>query len=104
VLFIIFSTDKPDSQALRAATRAAHIEYLDRYRNIIVLGGGMLTDDGKGHIGSTIIVNVPGRAEAEAFAHSEPFFKAGLYEEQRILRMRKGYWNPDAAPRTAQDD
>lgn len=104
MLYIIFSIDKPHSQSLRDATRAAHVEYLDRFRQVIVLGGGMLNDDGKGHRGSTIIVNVAGRAEAEAFAHGEPFYKAGLYQEQRILRMRKGYWNPDAAPRTAQDD
>jgi uncharacterized protein len=104
MLFIIFSIDKPGAQGLRDATRAAHIEYLDRYRDKIVLGGGMLADDGAGHKGSTIIVNMKSRAEAEAFARDEPFTKAGLYATQTICRMRKGYWNPQAAPLTAQDD
>ncbi len=104
MLYIVFSTDKPGAQALRDATRAAHIEYLDRFRNIVVLGGGLLADDGRSHKGSAIVVNVKSRAEAEAFALNEPFLKAGLYTQQTITRMRKGYWNPGAAPLTAQDD
>lgn len=104
MLYIIFSKDKPGAQALRDASRAAHIEYLDRFRHLIVLGGGLLADDGGSHRGSAIIVNVKSRAEAEAFAHDEPFLKVGLYASQEIVRMRKGYWNPEAAPRTAQDD
>ncbi len=104
MLYIIFSIDKPDGQSVRNATRADHIAYCDRFRDRIVLGGGMLADDGASHKGSTIIVNVKSRAEAESFATQEPFAKAGLYAHQAIYRMRKGYWNPDAAPRTAQDD
>lgn len=104
MLYIIFSIDKPGAQGLRNATLAAHRAYLDRFRDKIVLGGGMLADDGKGHLGSTIVVNVKDRAEAEAFIRDEPFTKAGIYASQAIHRMRKGYWNPDAATRTAQDD
>ena len=104
MLFIIFSIDKPGGQPLRNATRAAHIDYLENFRDRIVLGGGMLADDGASHKGSAIIVNMESRAEAEAFARNEPFAMAGLYVQQMIYRMRKGYWNPQAAPLTAQDD
>jgi len=104
MLYIVFSIDKAGGQPLRDATRAAHIEYLDRFRGIVVLGGGLLEDDGKGHKGSAIIVNVKSRKEAEDFALNEPFKLAGLYQQQTIARMRKGYWNPAAAPLTAQDD
>ena len=104
MLYLIYSLDKPGAQPLRNATRAAHLAYLDRFRDKIVLGGGMLQDDASGHLGSTIILNVKSRADAEAFAHDEPFYKAGVYATQVIHRMRKGYWNPEAAPRTAQDD
>lgn len=104
MLYLIHSLDKPGAQPLRDATRAAHIAYLDRFRDKIVLGGGLLRDDASGHLGSTIILNVKSRVEAEAFARDEPFYKAGVYATQAIHRMRKGYWNPEAAPRTAQDD
>lgn len=104
MLFIIFSIDRPGAQALRDATRAAHIEYLDRFRDRIVLGGGLLADDASGHKGSAIIVNMKSRAEVEKFSHEEPFHVAGLYETQVIHRMRKGYWKPEAAPATAQGD
>lgn len=104
MLYVIYSLDKPGAQPLRDATRAAHVEYLDRFKDKIVLGGGLLRDDASGHLGSTIILNVTSRAEAEAFAREEPFCKAGVYGSQVIHRMRKGYWNPLAAPKTAQDD
>ena len=104
MLYIIHCIDKPGAQALRDATRAAHRAYLDRFRDKIVLGGGLLADDASGHLGSTIILNVKDRAEAEAFIRDEPFTKAGIYASQSLHRMRKGYWNPEAAPRTAQDD
>ncbi|MGD9945070.1 MAG: YciI family protein, partial [Burkholderiaceae bacterium] len=58
MLYIIFSIDRPGAQPLRDATRAAHIEYLDRFRDIVVLGGGLLNDEGTGHRGCASFVNV----------------------------------------------
>ena len=44
----------------------------------------------------------PRREEAEAFSRDEPFRKAGLFERVEINRMRRGQWNPAAAPKTAE--
>jgi uncharacterized protein YciI len=48
------------------------------------------------------IVNVPNREAAEKFSSEEPFRKAGLFQTVKITRMRRGQWNPQAAPKTAE--
>lgn len=102
MLYIIYQIDKPGSAAIRAATREAHLRYLDEHRDILVLGGAMLAEDGTTRTGSVLIVNVPSRQEAERFSANEPFRQADLFERVEINRMRRGQWNPAAAPQTAE--
>jgi len=40
MLYIMVNEDRPDGQAIREATRAAHLAYLERYKSIVVLAGG----------------------------------------------------------------
>jgi uncharacterized protein YciI len=103
MLYIIYQEDKPDGAAIRAATRDEHFAYLDKHEDILVLGGAMLGDDEKNtRVGSVLIVNVPDRAAADAFSENEPFRKAGLFSSVKVTRMRRGQWNPAAAPKTAE--
>jgi len=103
MLYIIYQEDRPDGAAIREATRNDHFAYLEKNEDILVLGGALLGDDDKGtRIGSVLIVNVPNRAAAEAFSENEPFRKAGLFSSVKITRMRRGQWNPAAAPKTAE--
>ena len=102
MLYLIHGVDGPDVARIRAATREAHFAYLEKHRDILVLGGATLADDGVARTGSVLIINVPGRAEADAFARDEPFRKAGLFTQHTVTRMRRGQWNPAAAPTTAE--
>ncbi len=102
MLYIVYQIDGPDSPEIRAATRDAHFKYLDEHEDILVLGGAMLADDGKTRTGSVLIINVEDLAAAEAFSENEPFRRAGLFARVEINRMRRGQWNPDAAPRSAE--
>lgn len=104
MLYIIYQIDKPGSEEIRARTREDHFAYLDAHEDILVLGGALLGDDAKTRKGSVLIVNVPSRDAAEAFSRDEPFRKAGLFERVEISHMRKGQWNPAAAPKTAEGD
>ncbi len=101
MLYIMYNEDRSDGQALRAATRDAHLAYLDRHKDILVLAGGTLAEDGS-RTGSVFIINVPSREAAEKFSAEEPFRKAGLFKTVKITRMRRGQWNPEAAPTTAE--
>ena len=104
MLYIIYQVDKQGGEEIRAAAREDHFAYLDEHEDILVLGGALLGDDGKTRTGSVLIVNVKNRAEAEAFSENEPFRKAGLFQRVEINHMRKGQWNPNAAPATAEGD
>ncbi len=104
MLYIIYQVDKPDGGPIRAANRDAHFAYLDEHEDILVLGGAMLADDGVARTGSVLIINVPNREAAESFSANEPFRKAGLFERVEINRMRRGQWNPSAAPKTAEGE
>jgi len=103
MLYLVYGVDGPDGARIRAATRDAHFAYLDKHRDILVLGGATLADDGVARTGSVLIINVSSRAEADAFARDEPFRRAGLFSQHTVTRMRRGQWNPDAAPRTADE-
>jgi len=102
VLYIIYQEDGADSARIRAAVKAQHFAYLEQHRDSLVLGGALLADDGTTRVGSVLILNVPSRAAAEAFSVDEPFRKAGLFKSVKITRMRRGQWNPDAAPKTPE--
>ncbi len=101
MLYIMYNEDRSDGQALRAATRDAHLAYLDRHKDILVLAGGTLAEDGS-RTGSVFIINVPSREAAEKFSAEEPFRKAGLFKTVKVTRMRRGQWNPEAAPTTPE--
>jgi uncharacterized protein YciI len=102
MLFIIYQEDASGSAALRAEHRPAHFAYLEAHKDILVLGGAMLGDDGETRTGSVLIINVPSLADAERFSENEPLRKAGTFKSVKIAHMRRGQWNPDAAPKTAE--
>jgi uncharacterized protein YciI len=102
MLYIIYQEDREDGAEIRAANKEKHFAYLDQHENILVLGGALLADDGVKRTGSCLIINVPSREQAEEFSRNEPFRKAGLFKSVKISRMRRGQWNPAAAPQTAE--
>ncbi|WP_042304803.1 YciI family protein [Paraburkholderia terrae] len=103
MLYIIYCRDDPRvSQSIRLAHKDAHLAYLEKHAQLILLGGAMLAEDGKTRVGSTLILNVENLAQAEAFSANEPFRCAGLYESVTITRMRRAQWRPDLAPQTVE--
>lgn len=104
MLYMLYGVDGPDGAARRDIAREEHFKYLEKHRDILVLGGATLADADDTRTGSLLIVNVPDRAAADAFAEGEPLRRAGVFESYSVNRMRRGQWNPAAAPRTAQGD
>jgi uncharacterized protein YciI len=104
MLFLIYQQDRDDGEAtrIRAATRDPHVAYLKKHSDIIVLGGALLGEDGIERVGSCLLVNLPDQAAAAAFAAQDPFTAAGLFESTTVVRMRRGVWNPSAAPQSAE--
>ena len=103
MLYVVYCQDDPAvSKQIRSEHKEAHLTYLEKHKGLIVLGGAMLDEDGETRLGSTLILNVKNRAEAEAFSGNEPFRRAGLYASVRITRMRRAQWRPELAPTSVE--
>ena len=96
MLFILLATDKPGAAQIRADNRPDHISYLESIGDSLIAGGATLSDDGENMTGSFLLIDVPDRAAAEAFAAGDPFAKAVLFESVEIRRWRKVFFNPPA--------
>ena len=102
MLYMCYGVDGPNGAVLREAAREEHFSYLENNKDILVLGGATLADANDSRTGSVLIINVPNRAAADAFAEGEPLRKAGVFESYTVTRMRRGQWNPEVAPETAE--
>ena len=87
--FMIYCLDKPDAAAVRAANRAAHLDYLKGFARQVVAAGPLLSDDGAAMTGSLLLMEFGARAEAAAFAAGDPYGKAGLFRSVTITPWRK---------------
>ena len=86
-LFVISWRDKPDSLALRMATREAHLAYAASLGDRVKLGGPYLGDDGQ-MIGSLMIFEADDLAQAQALHDNDPYKLAGLFDASQITPWR----------------
>lgn len=90
-LFAIHCLDKPDARELRASTRAAHLQYLERFDGSVLAGGPLLDLDGQ-PLGSLLIIEVSDRRAAYDFAAQDPYSLAGLFQSVAVTEWRKIIW------------
>lgn len=90
--FAIIALDKPDSAALRASLRPAHLDYLDKRKNMMLAGGAMLDDAGQ-PIGGLIVIDTEDARVATAFSVDDPFNQGGLFQDVKVVRWRKSFFN-----------
>ncbi|MDM0117819.1 YciI family protein [Variovorax sp. J22R133] len=89
--FAIITLDKPDRGDLRTRIRSEHVAYLDARKHLMLAGGAMLDENSSPH-GGIILIETEDRAVAEDFAANDPFNKAGLFEEVKVVRWRKSFF------------
>ncbi len=84
--WLITSTDNEDGWRIRADQEImdAHWSYELDNRDVILCAGSLRTDDGKTKIGSVLLLDLPTRADAEAFFAEDPATKAGMRGETEI--------------------
>jgi len=87
--YMVVALDKPDTAALRADTRPAHVAYLESNLDKLIGAGAKLSDDGETALGSLYLIDTDSREEAEAFVAADPFTKAGVLGEAVATRWRK---------------
>jgi len=88
MLFVLFCEDKPDSQALRLATRKAHLDYVASHASSIRMAGPMLNDDGDTMLGSLLIIDADDLTAARTVHENDPYTRAGLWGSVVIRPFR----------------
>ena len=89
MLFIATCTDKPDSAAVRAETRPAHLAYLGSLASRVKVGGALLSADQKSVLGSLLIFEAADEAEVAALLAEDPYAKARLFASVDIKPWRQ---------------
>lgn len=89
MLFALICHDKPNGLALRKEKRPAHLAYLEGHKDQLVYAGPLLGEDGQTPAGSLIVLDVPDRVAAEAFAAGDPYARAGLFENVEIRATKQ---------------
>ncbi|WP_114964769.1 YciI family protein [Alkalilacustris brevis] len=86
-LFALICHDKPGHANLRQENRAAHLAYAEASGAVHM--AGPFLDEAGGMTGSLVILDVAGRAAAEAWAAQDPYAQAGLFETVSIAAWKK---------------
>jgi uncharacterized protein YciI len=86
--YVAICFDKPNSQPIRLANRAAHLDYLRTRAATLKVCGPMLADDGETMIGSLLIIDAPDRKAADAILAEDPYRKAGLFASSEVRPWR----------------
>lgn len=95
-VFALHCLDRPDTAALRAATRPAHLAYV-RAKAGEYRFGAYLLDEAGAMCGSLMAVDCPDLAAARRFSAQDPYTRAGLFARIDIHEWPVGI---DAAPGT----
>lgn len=91
--FLILTFDKAGHAHIRDAHRAAHYGHLRAHQAQLIASGGMRDEADEHFIGGAIMLDTDSREAAEAFAASDPFTQAGLFERVEIVRWRPAFVN-----------
>jgi uncharacterized protein YciI len=83
MLFVIDARDRPGALEVRLATRPAHVAYLERLGDDLILAGPFL-DANEKPCGSLVVVRAATLADAERIADSDPYVAANLFESRSV--------------------
>lgn len=85
-LYAVICKDKDGALPVRQENRPAHLDYINQTG--IVFMAGPLLEDGQ-MAGSLVILDATDLVAAEAWAASDPYAKAGLFESVSITEWKK---------------
>lgn len=91
MLFMARFTDKPESYDQRRQHLAAHIEWLDLHKDLVLVGGSLRADPDGQPLGGLWIVEAGSRAQIEQLIASDPFWIHGLRQSVEILHWSKAF-------------
>lgn len=91
MLYAIRFVDRPDRLETRRAQLAAHLEWLDRHRDRVLVAGSLRHDPAADPVGGLWIVEAASRDEADAIFRTDPFWVHGLRERYDLWFWSKAF-------------
>jgi uncharacterized protein YciI len=85
--FAIICADKAGALQIRLDTRTEHLAYLEQ-TGVVEQAGPFLNEAGD-MCGSLVIIEVADLAAAQAWADSDPYAKAGLFENVSVQPWKR---------------
>jgi hypothetical protein len=90
--YLIYALDFKDMDEVREKIRSAHREHLRKIGKKLLASGALLDEDGSTVIGGISLIDTNDYTEAEQFASQDPYHKAGIRKETKILKWRRRWW------------
>jgi len=91
MLFIVRFTDKPECLAIRKEFMPAHLQWLEKHHNIILVAGSLRTEPDAAPAGAVWIVEAKDRKDIESLLQSDPFWNKGLRQSYEIMCWSKAF-------------
>ena len=93
--YVIYSVDRNDSLEARAGARPAHLERVQALvdQGRVLVAGPRPAIDAEdpgpaGFLGSLIVARFDSLEEAKAWAYSDPYVEAGVYESVEVTPFK----------------
>jgi uncharacterized protein len=93
MLFIARFTDKPDIAAKREQLFPAHLEWLDKNKDKVLVPGSVRADVDGPSLGGLWIIEAGSKAEVEKLYQTDPFFANGLRAKVEVYLWKKAFEN-----------
>lgn len=91
MLYIVQFEDKPDVAELRQKLFAAHIEFLDRMKEKVLVPGSVREVPSDRPLGGLWIVDAKDEADVKEIFKDDPFWVNGMRATYRINRWQKAF-------------
>jgi uncharacterized protein YciI len=84
--FVVIGKDRGDG-SLRAAQRAAHLDYVAGFQHLLLYGGPLI--EGGKMVGSLFVFDVPDRATLDSYVAGDPYFTTPIFDTIEIYESRR---------------
>lgn len=91
MLFVALFDDDPEQLSVRQDRMDAHLAYLDREKDRILVGGSLREAPDQSARGGLWIIEASDRQEAEKLCHGDPFWTGGLRMSVTVLHWSKAF-------------
>ncbi|MEN9624760.1 MAG: hypothetical protein RJB17_1555 [Pseudomonadota bacterium] len=89
MLYVVLLTDQPNHDQVRADHLQAHIDWLERHKDVIQVGGSLRREPSETPKGGLWIAQADSKQIIDELLQTDPFYIAGLRQSYEILHWSK---------------